>query len=300
MTKTSAKFDIYEFINNEIITQLENGIIPWLKPWTGRADGAYSRATGKPYSLLNQFLLGGSGEWATFKQITESGGKIKKGEKARQVVYWSQVKITEKDDNGKPLTDNSGKPVEKIVPMLKYYSVFRVGVQTEGIEPLEEAPSAPIITESEDDAVGYIKTYCHDYNIKLEHLFQDRAYYSPASDRISLPMREQFTNSAEYLGTLYHEAIHSTGHKSRLDRLSTVAHFGNEEYSREELVAEIGAASALRQLGVDTAASLKNSAAYIQSWLRALKNDKKMIVWAASRAEKAVNMIFDASIIPQI
>lgn len=116
MTNTSAKFDIYEFINNEIIAQLENGIIPWLKPWTGRADGAYSRATGKPYSLLNQFLLGGSGEWATFKQITEAGGKIKKGEKARQVVYWSQVKITEKDENGKPLTDNSGKPIEKLCP----------------------------------------------------------------------------------------------------------------------------------------------------------------------------------------
>ena len=81
MTKTSAKFDIYEFINNEIIAQLENGVIPWLKPWTGRADGAYSRATGKPYSLLNQFLLGGSGEWATFKQITEAGGKIKKRRK---------------------------------------------------------------------------------------------------------------------------------------------------------------------------------------------------------------------------
>lgn len=299
MAKTSAKFDIYEFINNEIITQLENGVIPWRKPWTGRAGGAYSRATGKPYSLLNQFLLGGSGEWATYNQITEAGGNVKKGEKARQVVYWSQVKITEKDENGKPLKDNGGNPVEKIVPMLKYYSVFRVGVQTEGVEPLEEAPAAPVITEAETAAADLINEYCSVYGITLEHSQQNEAYYSPIFDRISLPLRDQFTDSAEYLGTLYHEAIHSTGHKSRLDRLSKTAHFGGEDYSREELVAEIGAASALRQLGIDTANSLKNSAAYIQSWLRALKNDKKMIVWAASRAEKAVTMIFEApEIIP--
>ena len=121
----------------------------------------------------------------------------------------------------------------------------------------------------------------------------DRAYYSPARDEIHLPLREQFPKVAEYYSTAFHESVHSTGHEKRLNRLSKTAHFGSEEYSKEELVAEVGAAILMNEMGLETASSFHNSAGYIQNWLTVLRNDSKMIVSAAGKAEKAVRLIMD-------
>ena len=122
---------------------------------------------------------------------------------------------------------------------------------------------------------------------------QNEAFYRPSTDEIHLPLREQFPQIAEYYSTAFHEATHSTGHKSRLDRLSSPAWFGSENYSKEELVAEMGAAILMNELGIETNGSFKNSAAYIQSWLHALRDDNKMIVSAAGKAEKAVKLILN-------
>ena len=122
---------------------------------------------------------------------------------------------------------------------------------------------------------------------------QDRAYYSPSSDEIHLPLREQFPKVEEYYSTAFHEAIHSTGHEKRLNRLSKTACFGSEDYSKEELVAEIGAATAMHELGIETRGSFRNSTAYIQNWLSALRNDSRLIVSAASKAEKAVRLFLN-------
>ena len=149
------------------------------------------------------------------------------------------------------------------------------------VEPIEEADK--IIT-----------MYVNREHIDFEELPSNKAFYSPSRDRVVVPMKEQYTNINEYYSTTFHELTHSTGHKNRLDRLHTGADaaFGSETYSKEELVAEIGSASIMNLLGIETPQTFKNSAAYIRNWLSVLKNDNKFIVSASSKAEKAVNYIF--------
>lgn len=275
-------FDIYAAVTDRIIAQLEQGIIPWNKPWTGTQSGPVSGATGKPYSLLNQMLLGKSGEWYTWNQIQKLGGKVRKGEHSSMVVFWKQVPIKETNPD-------TGKEEQFFVPMLKYFNVFHVD-QIDGIEPKTIHPEAMDLA-SDEAAEAIIQDYTTRCGVTLEHIRGDEAFYAPGSDRVQLPLREQFPRMAEYYSTAFHELTHSTGHPSRLDRISRKAFFGNEEYSKEELVAEIGAASLLNYVGIETDASFRNSAAYIQSWLRALKGDKKMIVTAAGAADKAFQLI---------
>lgn len=275
-------FDIYAAVTDRIVQQLEQGVIPWNKPWTGVQSGAVSGTTGKPYSLLNQMLLGKPGEYYTFTQIRKLGGRIRKGEKSQMVVFWKQIPVEETNAD-------TGEKIRYSVPMLKYFNVFHVD-QIDGIEPKTIDPETydPATDETAD---RIISDYLNRSGVKLEHVKGDEAYYSPSRDYVQLPLREQFQRMAEYYSTAFHELTHSTGHSSRLDRISRRAFFGNEEYSREELVAEIGAAALLNHCGIETGSSFKNSAAYIQSWLRALHNDKKMIVSAAGAAAKAFELI---------
>ena len=129
--------------------------------------------------------------------------------------------------------------------------------------------------------------------IKLCHREGDRACYCPSADEVILPEQKQFHSTAEYYGTVFHELTHSTGHPSRLDRLSKLSFFGTEEYSKDELVAEIGAATLVNHVGLETSTSLRNNAAYLQNWLQVLKDDKRFIVSATGKAEKAVNLILN-------
>ena len=256
--------------------------------------GAISYATGRPYSLLNQFMLK-PGEYITFNQCKEKGGKIKKGAKAKMVVFWKVIYREKKDNAGQVVTDAEGKPVMEGMPFLKYFNVFHIE-DCEGIEPrwkdhLPETPAEPV--EAAEKALADYVTREH---VTLRNERQDRAFYRPSTDEIVLPLMEQFTKTEEYYSTAFHEATHSTGHASRLNRFNTgsaAAAFGGEDYSKEELVAEIGAACIMNELGLETNSSFRNSAAYIQSWLQVLRNDKRMIVSAASRAEKAVKMILN-------
>ena len=127
--------------------------------------------------------------------------------------------------------------------------------------------------------------------MKLIHEEGDRAFYRPATDSITLPHMAQFTATAEYYSTAFHELTHSTGHESRLNRLEKTAFFGTEAYSKEELIAEIGAATLVNYAGLETSNSFRNSAAYVQNWLKVLSDDKRFIVSAAGKAEKAVALI---------
>lgn len=278
----SAK--VYEIVTDRIIEELEKGVIPWRKPWTGGRGGAYNRISRKPYSLINQMLLKHPGEYATFKQWQALGGKVRKGEKSEIVVFWKMIETeTVKAD---------GTTEKKTVPMLRYYSVFHVS-QIEGVEPLEK-PFEDV--EPIEAADKIIVDYVSREGLTFVETVTDEAYYSPARDLVQVPAKEQYGAIAEYYSTTFHELTHSTGHAKRLNRLTTgiKAAFGGEEYSKEELTAEIGAASLLNHLGIETPDSFKNSAAYIQSWLKALRGDARMIVAAASRAEKAVGYILGA------
>lgn len=289
--------NLYGEITNRIIDQLEQGVIPWKKPWkkpwSGRRSGAISYATGRPYSLLNQMLLLKPGEYATFNQIKAAGGKVNKGAHAKIVAFWKVVPRELCDGSGQPVRDADGNPVVQGLPVLRYFQVFHVTEDCTGIVPkwADAAPAA----DAPDDAAAVFAGYIGRENISLQVEISDEAYYSPARDLIHLPKLEQFDSAAEYYGTAFHEAVHSTGHRSRLNRFEAsagAAAFGSQSYSKEELVAEIGSAAILHQLGMETPQTFRNSAAYVQSWLRALKNDKQLIVSAAARAEKAVNLIF--------
>lgn len=275
-------FDIYAAVTDRIVQQLEKGVVPWRKPWTGVRSGAISGATGKPYSLLNQMLLAKDGEWYSWNQIQALGGKVRKGEKSSMVVFWKQTPVKDED----PAT---GEQIERMIPVLKYFNVFHID-QLDGIEAKTIDPEAiDPATDTAADAI--IAGYIQRSGVELEHRKGDEAFYSPSVDRVVLPLREQFPSMAEYYSTAFHELTHSTGHSSRLDRIFRRAFFGNEDYSREELVAEIGAAALSNHCQIETADSFKNSAAYIQSWLRALRNDKKLIVSAAGAAAKAFELI---------
>lgn len=275
-----AEFDVYEAVTARIIAQLEQGVIPWEKGWTGVQGGAISGSTGKPYSLLNQMLLGRPGEYFTFNQVKEKGGKVRKGEKSSFVVFWKQVKVEEGDE--------SGQIREKLVPMLRYFNVFHVD-QCEGLKPRQQPPTKPIQEVRSGEEI--ISQYQNRSGVKIQYIKGDEASYSPGRDCITLPLREQFLSASELYGTAFHEMTHSTGHKDRLNRLKSTAFFGNTEYSKEELIAEIGAAALMNWSGIETCKSLRNSAAYIRSWLKVLKDDKRMIVQASGAASKAVEYI---------
>lgn len=283
--------DVTSIVAQRIIDQLEKGVIPWHKPWIG-SDFAVKHSNGQPYSLLNQILVGDPGEYASFKQITEAGGRVKKGAKGRVVVFW---KLLDVDDSGVPGEPDS-MPVTKTIPYLRYSHVFRIGPDTEGIEPKYIKDPATALKSHAHviaDAQGVFEDYLARSGCKFRSEAGNKAYYSQREDEIVLPVIEQFEDSAEYYSTAFHEAVHSTGHSSRLDRFSTSApaYFGSEDYSKEELIAEIGSACILNTLGVESDHSFRNSAAYIQNWLKALKNDKSMVISASSRAQKAVEMI---------
>lgn len=276
--------NVYEMVTDRIIEQLENGVIPWEKPWTGVRDGAYNRISKKSYSILNQMLLKHKGEYATFKQWQELGGHIRKGEKSEIVVFWKMYPIKEKQDDGTETI--------KTIPLLKYINVFHIS-QVDGVEPLKQKVTHDI--EPIDKAEKILNDYWNRENITIEHVKGDKAFYSPIFDKIQLPLFEQFKQSEEYYSTAFHESVHSTMKTSRCnrqeDRKGKVVSFGSEEYSKGELVAEVGSAQLMNIVGIETTKSFRNSTAYIQSWLKVLRNDNKFIVSASSKAEIAVNYI---------
>lgn len=239
------------------------------------------------YSLLNQMLLKHTGEYATYKQWQDLGGQVKKGEKSEIVVFW---KIFEAEETNK----DTGEKETKKIPLLRYYNVFHIS-QVEGVEPLAPEQLNDEV-EPIEEADKIITDYITREHIEFTECRSNEAYYSPSSDRVVVPMKGQYKVINEYYSTTFHELTHSTGHKSRLNRLETgaVAAFGGTEYSKEELVAEIGSASLMNLLGIETVKTFRNSAAYIQSWLQVLRNDNKFIVSASSKAEKAVNYILAA------
>lgn len=273
-------FDIYAAVTDRIIHQMERGIIPWQKPWGGMEGGAYSGSTGKPYSLLNQMLLSRPGAYYTFSQIQKMGGNVRKGEKSSLIVFWKQIPFKEQDSQ-------TGEIKTTVVPMLRYYSVFHID-QCDGITAPATEPKA---MHNCPEAESIVNEYLRRSGVELIQRISDEAYYSPSRDCVVLPMPEQFKSTEERFSTTFHELAHSTGHQSRLNRLRATAHFGNESYSKEELVAEITAAALMNHTGLETKGTFQNSAAYIQSWLSALKNDKRLIVAASGAASKAFDYI---------
>ena len=291
------KIDAYQMVTDRICEMLEQGFIPWDKPWAMANACAWSGHDGHAYTLLNQFLLADpqkkyktyedliddiAGEWVTFKEAEFRGGNIKKGEHGRRIVFFTMV----------PTKNEDGEETEKLHPVLRWSTVFKVS-QCEGVEQKFHKDAGTLYDFNADlTAEGVADDYISREGITLNKRRCDRACYNPHTDTVLVPLPEQFQNNAEYYSTLFHELTHSTGHPKRLDRIVKSAAFGSEDYSAEELVAEIGSASIMATLRIENTGSFRNSTAYIQNWLKALKNDKKLIVTASAKAEKAIKMIF--------
>lgn len=277
--------NVYEVINQRIEELLENGTVPWRKPWNVEANMPKNLVSKKEYRGVNIFLLNcmpyGSPYWLTFNQAKEKGGNIRKGEKATPVIFWKwldrkNIEASEEDGDGK-------------IPMLRYYSVFNVE-QCEGIKVPEPEAMIKIFNPIEK-AEEVIQTMPFLPDIRHGG---NRAYYSPSLDYIQLPSKHTFESPQEYYSTCFHELTHATGHMKRLCRKSILetSYYGSHEYSKEELVAEMGAAFLCGYSGIEQG-TLENSAAYIQGWLKVLKDDRRLLVHAAAQAQKAADYILD-------
>jgi antirestriction protein ArdC len=275
--------NVFEIVTEQILNHLCAGVIPWRKPWTSKILLPRNLVTGKKYRGINVWLLLASSYsspyWLTFNQAKTLGGTIKKGEKSSIVVFWN---FKEVDD----LNEATGEMEKKNIPFLKYYRVFNA-VQCEGITCPEQPEEAHVDPIAEAEAI--IEGYKGRPEIK--HGFV-KACYNPAEDLIKMPNKEAFVNVVNYYSVIYHEATHSTGAVSRLNRetLTTPAAFGSKNYAREELIAEMGAAYLCAITGI-AHSTIENSAAYIQGWRDTISKDSKLVVLAAAQAQKAVNHI---------
>jgi antirestriction protein ArdC len=278
---------VYGYITDKIMEELECGCVPWHQPWQS-PDGVRvptSFVSKKAYRGVNTFLLTmsrlkagyGSNYWLTFKQIQALGGSVK-GHHSEMVVFWKLLEKPAENPRPDHQTDH--------IPMLRYYRVFNLD-QVTGIKKpaIESLPGFQPIKEAEDIAAKYQE------QIEVTH-GGNRAYYRPSTDSVHMPESETFENPESYYSTLFHEFTHSTGHESRLNRPGIVEthFFGDEVYSKEELVAEMGAAMLCGIVGIENK-TIKNSAAYIQAWLSKLRDDKKLVVHAAAAAQKAADFI---------
>jgi antirestriction protein ArdC len=274
-------FKVYEIVTDKIIAALESGTPPWRKPWT--AGIPRNAITNRPYSGINSLFLNlapySDPRWLTMKQANARGGKIRKGEKSTLVVFWKQNTITQETD--------TGEITEKTVPFLRYYLCWNVE-QCGGLDlPALETGKVDVIADAEAIVAAMPNPP------RVDHDGGSRAFYRPQLDSIHLPQRNGFDSAGEYYSTMFHELTHSTGHQSRLYRqtLTEVVPFGSETYSKEELVAEFGAAFLCAHAGIEN--TIDNSAAYIQGWLKALKNDPKLAIISASQGQKAADYILN-------
>jgi antirestriction protein ArdC len=274
--------NVYEIVTEQVIKQLESGVAPWRKPW--RAEMPCNLISGKPYRGINPFLLGtqgyGSRYWLTFNQAAKLGGHIRKGERSSLVTFWhiGQERIVRSAD---------GKDRKQTPFLLRFYRVFNVE-QTEGIaEKLGLGKASPRIADL-DQCEAIVSAMPNPPQCAQSH----KAWYRPANDTVGMPAKSLFHSSEEFYSTLFHELTHSTGHPSRVGRegIENLQSFGSESYSREELVAEMGAAFLCGVTGIAPAV-LENSAAYLQCWIDRLKGDSKLLVSAASAAQKASDYI---------
>ena len=301
----------YEVITNKIIDKMNQGIIPWVKPWSvdgWKCDGriqmfpCYSYSNGKRYNMMNHMLLDFEpGEFATFAQIKKAGGKVKKGEQSKIITGWIVEKKTLEDEKGNPIIDEDGNEKTRTTYALRYYNVFNILTQVEGLEPKhvwERVEGNANEHDAVDEAEKIIGRYIHSddaprFKVKKG---SSEAYYSPLEDLVVVPDKSQFDMIEGYYGTVFHELTHSTLKESRCNRKAEnkKAAFGNKEYSKEELVAEMGSAFLSNAAGLDTSKTLDNSVAYLQSWIKKLQNDPRMIVQASSQAEKAAEYILNA------
>lgn len=276
------KRNIYKEITNTILESLEQGTVPWQRPWHSTGLPTNAR-TGKEYRGINIWLLSiaattrgfSSNEWCSYKQAKALGGNVRKGEKGTAIIFWKMLQSK----------DKAGEKTS--FPMIRMYTTFNVD-QCDGITPKQseqEASTAAPDVQAEALVNDYLRT-----GPRLERN-PSQAFYSPERDLVSLPSLDAFANTRGYYSTLLHEMGHSTGHVTRLDRegITNPTLFGDHLYSKEELIAEMSAAMLCGVCGLEP--DYENNAAYIACWVKVLKGDDKLVVSAALKAQKAADCV---------
>ena len=283
------KKDVYQIVTDRIIELLESGVNPWHKSWkTGHSSTAPTNHKSKSqYRGINHFLLScapyKSPFWLTFKQAKELGGKVRKGQKAWPVIFWNWVLIDEAGNRTK-----DPEKAKRKVPFLRYYNVFNVE-QIDGLNI--KSPEPPELTDHQriQACEKVISGYKNAPKITTAG---EQPCYIPSSDEVRMPEMGLFDTPEIYYSIAFHELAHSTGHQSRLNRdgITKKAAFGDSIYSKEELVAEMTAAFLSAHCSID-GDTLDDSASYLQSWIKVLKGDSKLVVNAAAAAQKASDHI---------
>ncbi len=271
--------DVYSMVTDRIISKLNSGIVPWERGYSSVAPQNF--ITKKPYRGINYWITvcnnHSSPFYLSFKQVKELGGSVKAGEKGTPIVYWQ---ILEKQNR-----NADGILEKKTIPLLKYYTVFNAE-QTTGID-------FPVIENKVPNITSLDKVL---QNMLDKPTIREGQSYSPSYvpvlDEIRMPLKNNYHSAGRYYKTLFHELAHSTGASKRLNRdgIAKFDRFGSEQYSLEELIAELAASFAINYAGLEEE-TIDNSVAYIQGWLKALKNDNKLIFTAAKQAEKAWKFI---------
>jgi len=294
-TENQSRLDIYARITNKIITDLEQGVRPWMKPWN--AEHAAGRITrplrfnGIPYQGINIIALWMAATansyaapiWMTYKQARQLGGYVRKGESGELIVYADKLVRNEENDKG--------EEVEQVIPFLKGYTVFNV-------EQIDKLPAhyyqlgEPVLDPVQ--RIDYAESFFATTGAEVRH-GGNQAYYAINPDYIQMPPFESFQDAESYYSTLAHETTHWTRHSSRLDRDFGRKRWGDEGYAREELVAELGSAFLSADLGL-TPELRDDHSSYIDSWLQVLKQDKKAIFQAATYAQCAVDFLHELQI----
>jgi antirestriction protein ArdC len=266
----------YERITERIVTLLEQGTVPWHKPWKVKTGLPRNLVSKKPYRGINVFLLMAmsyeSPHWLTFRQAIQLGGNVKKGEKSCPVVFWKQMQVEDKE---------SGEPQK--APLLRLYHVFNAA-QCEGLKDAPEGIPMPVTKPAE------IVAKMPQPPIVKHGMAQ--AFYSPTDDCVGMPEPERFESEASYFAALFHELVHATGHEKRLKRASIAERngYGSDPYCKEELIAELGSAFLCGYADI-VDRTIDNSAAYLEGWLKQFQNDRTLIVYAAAQAQKAADFI---------
>ena len=286
--------NVYEIVQQNILKKLEDAInnnldFKWIKPWKGGIMPT-NYVSKKTYSGINLLLLEEGGYYLTYKQVKDLKGKVKKGAKKLPVVYWNFLKSEPSNVDEMEESEIAGNKKTKVI--FKYYSVFHQS-DIEGIDFPELGEYSHEVDEN-SIAHNLVEGYKNIVPIN-ECSGSNRAYYSPSRDIISIPALSQFENKSEYYSTVFHEMIHSTGHESRLNR-DIMNSFGDNEYSKEELVAEIGSALLRAYSNIEDTKADNNSIAYLKGWYKHIKDAKpSFITSCAQQAQKAMNFIIDAT-----
>lgn len=290
----SNNTETYERVTATILSLIEKGsLLPWQKPWTGSNEWARSMSSKKEYNGVNRWVLtltAMENDWSpwfgTYKQIEALGGQVRKGEKSTVAILWKPMKRMNKDTG-----------LEERFMLLRTFNVFSASQADNLPEKFTAKPEAGEFV-GDEAAEAVLTDYFSREEIPVT-FGGDRACYSPRTDSIRLPKADTFVSADHYYATAFHEAAHSTGAEKRLNRpgITEFDHFGSHQYSREELVAELGSALILGVLGIDKPNLVENQAAYLKHWASALASDPQAFVWAAGRAEKAANLILN--IVPE-